>query len=654
MKRIVVTTMILTTLLSCGIHSNQRKNRNSSIEEMLAYALEVIEDTTSTWSQIKRAVNPLSDSIIALIQYDGRNARIHHTKGQKIGYEILKSIDVRYERTLRPKNKITEKQYKKFITPLQDAVYSWFYIKPEGDFPGSIDTDVFFVANENREEPVNDNMSLGVLLPSSDNPVPFMCITPPNTSSAPVSLLFFLNLDYSNMDTTNLDIDTTNIVLLDEWTSNTDPDTGEEYFNIYGGGDVIDKMLQFSMMVYYYPPKDRDEDDEVFEPLFIPLTDFQKIWHAHASENEYVFDHSENGLLESEDITVLANDYFDGDRHEHVVPRIVDDSCGWHNKCIVVKTNADYENNYDAQLFVSAKEAFKIGDKVKFSFRARADEQQSATIHVHSNPGEFVGTCGELIIGTEWKTTSFTLEMENTDNIRTIAFNLSYVDSGNNCYFDDIKMEILTPDEFSIADFNATGKKGQYEFVDLGLSVKWATVNIGAETPYEFGDYYAWGETKQKEDYSWSSYTYCNGTSYTLKKYCIDSSSGSRGYSDSKMTLDPEDDIATVSWGGKWRIPTVKEFQELLDNCTWTWGKLNGVYGHKMTSKKNGRSIFLPEAGCHHTIYPYHQNNLGNYWSSSLDEDNPSNANYLNLGFDFNGVYQDERFFGRFVRAVCP
>ena len=120
------------------------------------------------------------------------------------------------------------------------------------------------------------------------------------------------------------------------------------------------------------------------------------------------------------------------------------------------------------------------------------------------------------------------------------------------------------------------------------------------------------------------------------------------------MTLDPEDDIATVSWGGKWRIPTVKEFQELLDNCTWTWGKLNGVYGHKMTSKKNGRSIFLPEAGCHHTIYPYHQNNLGNYWSSSLDEDNPSNANYLNLGFDFNGVYQDERFFGRSVRAVCP
>ena len=195
MKRIVVITMILTVLLSCGIRSSQRKSLNSSIEEMSAYALEVIEDSTSTWSQIKRAVNPLSDSIFALINYDGENAWPYHIKGQKIASEIFLSIYFQDSVILRSKNKRTKRQYKKLVTSLKDAAYSWFYMNPSEDNPGSINTIVCFVANDKREEPVDDSLFIGVLLPDSDNPVPEIRIVPPTTSAAPVALLYFMDMD---------------------------------------------------------------------------------------------------------------------------------------------------------------------------------------------------------------------------------------------------------------------------------------------------------------------------------------------------------------------------------------------------------------------------------------------------------------------------
>ena len=658
MKRIVVTIMILTVLISCGIRSSQLKNQNSSIEEMSAYALKVIEDTTSTWSQITNAFNPLSDSIIALIEYDGEDAESYHAKGQKIGTKILRSIDIRYERTLRPKDIITEKQYNKLVTQLEDAVYSWFYMNPEEDIPGSINTNFYFVANEKREDPVDDSLFMGVMLPSSDNPVPYMCMVPPTTSAAPVSLLFFLNLDFKNLDTTNLDIDTTNLVSLKEWTTHTHPDTGEEYFNVYGGGDVIDKMLQFSMMVYFYPPKDRDEDDEVFEPIFIPLTGFQKIWHEKVDNNGLASE-SENGYMKtgSADVTISVNDYVDGLKREHEAPRIADDPTGWHNKCIVVSTNADYENTYDTQLFINLKEPLKVGDLVKFSARMKADRGQSATFDFHAEPGEYLMPFGSASIGTEWGEVTKSYYVEEP-NLKTIAFNLSDLKAGNNIYFDEIYVVRSTPEDLRLSDFKSTGKAGSHEYVDLGLSVKWATVNIGANNPYDSGDYYAWGELESKDIYSWGTYKYCAGTSYTLKKYCLDSSIGSKGYSDDKIVLDPEDDIASVSWGKKWRIPTVDEFRELMDNSTWTWGKLNGVYGHKLTSKKNGKSIFLPAAGSYMESVIFNKvlfnADNGYYWTSSLDPSNSPNASYYCFGVDFRDIYERERIYGRTVRAVCP
>ena len=131
-------------------------------------------------------------------------------------------------------------------------------------------------------------------------------------------------------------------------------------------------------------------------------------------------------------------------------------------------------------------------------------------------------------------------------------------------------------------------------YVDLGLSVKWATCNVGANSPEEYGDYFAWGETKPKDSYKWSTYKWCNGSKDKLTKYCKESY---YGRVDNKTVLDLVDDAAHVNLGGAWRMPTKEEIRELKDNCTWTWTTQNGVNGYLVTSKKNDNSIFLPAAG---------------------------------------------------------
>ncbi|MBQ9362325.1 MAG: Ig-like domain-containing protein [Bacteroidaceae bacterium] len=189
-----------------------------------------------------------------------------------------------------------------------------------------------------------------------------------------------------------------------------------------------------------------------------------------------------------------------------------------------------------------------------------------------------------------------------------------------------------------------------HEAVDLGLSVKWATMNIGASSPEDYGDYFAWGETTAKDTYNWSTYKWCNGSYDTQTKYCTSSSYGTV---DNKTVLDLEDDAARANWGGSWRMPTDAEWTELQTNCTWTWTSQNGVYGRKVTAS-NGNSIFLPAAGCRYDSYFAGVGSYGYYWSSSLDESRPSRAWYV--GFYSNGAGRDSyhRYGGRRVRAVYP
>lgn len=143
--------------------------------------------------------------------------------------------------------------------------------------------------------------------------------------------------------------------------------------------------------------------------------------------------------------------------------------------------------------------------------------------------------------------------------------------------------------------------------VDLGLSVKWASFNLGATKPEEEGNYYAWGETESKDEYNWETYIWCEGSENTLTKYCTDAGYGYNGFTDFKTTIEPEDDAAHVHLGGKWRIPTKKEMLELRDSCSWDWTTINGVRCVRFTSKINGNSISMPSNG--------------EYWSSTLAAD---------------------------------
>ena len=189
--------------------------------------------------------------------------------------------------------------------------------------------------------------------------------------------------------------------------------------------------------------------------------------------------------------------------------------------------------------------------------------------------------------------------------------------------------------------YKPTGSENGHEYVDLGLSVKWATCNVGATTPEGYGDCFAWGETEPKYYYDWSTYKYCNGSHNTMTKYCVDSYYGTV---DNKTTLELTDDAARVNWGGNWRMPTIAESDELksTSNCTWIWITQKGVNGYKVTSKKNGNSIFLPVAG-----------RWSFYWSSSLDTDDNNGAFGLQLNSDDLYWYGGSRYHGQSVRAVC-
>ena len=188
--------------------------------------------------------------------------------------------------------------------------------------------------------------------------------------------------------------------------------------------------------------------------------------------------------------------------------------------------------------------------------------------------------------------------------------------------------------------------------VDLGLSVKWASCNVGTNLPEEYGDYFAWGETEPKIDYSWN--TYKHGTaSNQLTKYCTKSTSGKYGFTDNKTMLDPKDDAATANWGEAWRIPTTKEQYELRTKCKWVWTTLNGVNGYKVTGP-NGNSIFLPATGYILNSSLYNAGSYGYYWSSSLGTESPGIAYLMRFDSDYVDWYNDGRSYGRSVRPVCP
>lgn len=225
----------------------------------------------------------------------------------------------------------------------------------------------------------------------------------------------------------------------------------------------------------------------------------------------------------------------------------------------------------------------------------------------HANP-----TTHDIIIKVPTNTDTFSVELTNLIQGTTYYFRAYAINEKGIGYGEQVMLTTLEK-----------ANENGYEYVDLGLSVKWATHNIGATTPEEFGDYFAWGEIETKEWFDWYNYKWSEGT--YLTKYCTDNLY-SYWTTDHKKVLEPADDAATMMWGSEWRMPSKKELEELLEQCIWTSSSVNGVEGYKVTSKKAGytnKSIFLPAAG-EMTGSPY--KSQGVYLSRTLYKEYPESA----------------------------
>ena len=211
---------------------------------------------------------------------------------------------------------------------------------------------------------------------------------------------------------------------------------------------------------------------------------------------------------------------------------------------------------------------------------------------------------------------------------------------------------------------NSTTLSSNHQFVDLGLpsGTLWATCNIGAENPENAGYYFAWGETVPygmedetnevnyyqtgsytKTKYDWSTYKWCDGTSNIMTKY---------NENDEKAELDPEDDAAYVLWGASWRMPSKEQIEELL-NTKYTKvasEKLNGVYGRRIISLKNGNSIFFPFTGFYHSVYS--NESYFNGWSRTVKSDNLKYAHYFYVSNNGNKASYTVRYYGYTIRPV--
>ncbi|MBO7133570.1 MAG: hypothetical protein J6W06_05400 [Bacteroidales bacterium] len=181
---------------------------------------------------------------------------------------------------------------------------------------------------------------------------------------------------------------------------------------------------------------------------------------------------------------------------------------------------------------------------------------------------------------------------------------------------------------FSNDAFGQSGTLNGHEYVDLGLpsGTKWATCNVGATSPKEYGDYFAWGETKPKNTYTEETYMY---------------------FSD-PATLPSSADAATANWGAGWRMPTKVEWEELKSKCKWTWMS----NGYKVVGP-NGNGVFLPAAGIHPGRELTYTAIIGNYWSSSLYADNSGSACSLYFYSGIYDMFNYNRYYGLSVRPVC-
>ena len=326
-------------------------------------------------------------------------------------------------------------------------------------------------------------------------------------------------------------------------------------------------------------------------------------------------------------------------------------------------TNLQTGATYYVRAYAKNKFGIAYGEEISFVCEALPTvtttqptdiSYTSATIggNVTDNGGLEVTERG-VVYATTQNPTIYNTKITSGSGLGTFTCNLTDLQDGTTYYVRAYAVNekgIAYGEEVSLTTSKAPFENG-HEYVDLGLSVKWATCNVGASTPEEYGDYFAWGETSTKSSYDWSTYKHCNGSATSFTKY---NNSSSYGTVDNKTTLELSDDAARANWGGAWRMPTDAEQTELREQCTWTWTSQNGVNGYKVTSKSNGNSIFLPAAGYRGGSSLNLAGSYGCCWSSSLSTRYPFYA--CSVYFNSSNVDRGDslRCDGRSVRPVCP
>ncbi|MBO7323725.1 MAG: hypothetical protein J6U51_09115 [Bacteroidales bacterium] len=202
------------------------------------------------------------------------------------------------------------------------------------------------------------------------------------------------------------------------------------------------------------------------------------------------------------------------------------------------------------------------------------------------------------------------------------------------CFKDEIPYGAELRDERIEKPSESSYLLNGYEYVDLGLpsGLKWATCNVGAEFPEEYGAYYAWGEINIK-----SEYTEANSRTF--------------GLSESDISGNPIYDVARVEWGASWRLPTNAEFEELITSCEWEWIVQGGKGGYKV-SGPNGKTLFLPAGGYRYDKYMYDKGCSGYYWSSVAEDSDVYSAYYLFLDSTCHYVDFYYRYAGKNIRPV--
>ena len=200
---------------------------------------------------------------------------------------------------------------------------------------------------------------------------------------------------------------------------------------------------------------------------------------------------------------------------------------------------------------------------------------------------------------------------------------------------------------------NGNETNDNLEYVDLGLpsGTLWANCNIGATVPEGYGNYYSWAEIEKKETYKWDTYKYCNESGTQLTKYCNDPEFGNEGYIDNLTILESGDDAAIVLLGNEWCMPTKEQWDELLQNTTYTWTTQNDVNGYLFTAT-NGNTMFLPASDRIRDEEVLDLGNQGYYWSNMLDNENPRKANTLVFSSEDIKTSSSLRHLGIPVRPV--